>query len=70
MGLEFRGQRNILPNYYNVYSKLRSNNVQFPSDFESNYKIYISKNDNLNYNNNKDYKEKERDNSDKEENDN
>ena len=68
-GLNFEDKRNILPNYYNVYNKLRSNNVQFPSDFESNYQIYISENDNLNYNNNNDYEEKERDNSDKEEND-
>ena len=70
-GLNFEDKRNILPNFYNVYNKLRSNNVQFPSDFESNYQIYISENDNLNYNNNNnnDYEEKERDNSDKEEND-
>ena len=43
-GLNFEDKRNILPNYYNVYNKLRSNNVQFPSDFESNYQIYISDN--------------------------
>ena len=68
-GLNFEDKRNILPNFYNVYNKLRSNNVQFPSDFESNYQIYISENENSNKYNNNDYEEKEKDFSDKEDND-
>ena len=38
-GLNFEDKKNVLPNFFNVYNKLRSNNVQFPSDFESNYQI-------------------------------
>ena len=51
-GLNFEDKKNVLPNFFNVYNKLRSNNVQFPSDFESNYQIYISEsNNNNNYSN-------------------
>ena len=43
-GLNFEDKKNVLPNFFSVYNKLRANNVQFPSDFESNYQIYISDN--------------------------
>ena len=53
-GLNFEDKKNVLPNFFNVYNKLRSNNVQFPSDFESNYQIYISESNNNNYSNKND----------------
>ena len=43
-GLNFEDKKNVLPNFFSVFNKLRMNNVQFPSDFESNYQIYISEN--------------------------
>ena len=43
-GLNFEDKKNALPNFFSVFNKLRMNNVQFPSDFESNYQIYISEN--------------------------
>ena len=41
-GLNFEDKKNVLPNFFSVYNKLRMNNVQFPSDYESNYQQYIS----------------------------
>ena len=69
-GLNFEDKKNVLPNFFNVYNKLRSNNVQFPSDFESNYQIYLSESNN-NYNGKNDnYNEdNEKELSDQEEND-
>ena len=49
-GLNFEDKKNALPNFFSVYNKLRMNNVQFPSNFESNYQNYIDEN-NLNKNN-------------------
>ena len=40
-GLNFEDKKNALPNFFSVYNKLRMNNVQFPSNFESNYQTYI-----------------------------
>ncbi len=48
-GLNFEDKKNVLPNFYSVYNKLRANNVQFPSDFDSNYQIYISENSEKKY---------------------
>ena len=49
-GLNFEDKKNVLPNFFSVYNKLRMNNVQFPSDYESNYQQYISENNkNNNY---------------------
>ena len=54
-GLNFEDKKNALPNFFSVFNKLRMNNVQFPSDFESNYQIYISEsNKNNNYEKNYD----------------
>ena len=52
-GLNFEDKKNVLPNFYSVYNKLRNSNVQFPNDFESNYQIYISNSNSNNYNKNK-----------------
>ena len=52
-GLNFEDKKNVLPNFYSVYNKLRNSNVQFPNDFESNYQIYISNSNSNNYNRNK-----------------
>ena len=49
-GLNFEDKKNALPNFFSVYNKLRMNNVQFPSNFESNYQAYIDEN-NINKNN-------------------
>ena len=59
-GLNFEDKKNVLPNFFSVYNKLRVNNVQFPSDFESNYQIYISEG----YHSNKNNYEKNSDNDD------
>ena len=64
-GLNFEDKKNVLPNFFSVYNKLRMNNVQFPSDFESNYQIYISDN----YQGNKNNYEKNSENEQKEESD-
>jgi len=49
-GLNFEDKKNVLPNFFSVYNKLRMNNVQFPSDYESNYQQYILENNkNNNY---------------------
>ena len=49
-GLNFEDKKNALPNFFSVYNKLRMNNVQFPTNFESNYQVYIDEN-NINKNN-------------------
>ena len=49
-GLNFEDKKNALPNFFSVYNKLRMNNVQFPSNFESNYQTYIDES-NINKNN-------------------
>ena len=49
-GLNFEDKKNALPNFFSVYNKLRMNNVQFPSNFESNYQAYIDES-NMNKNN-------------------
>ena len=54
-GLNFEDKKNVLPNFFSVFNKLRMNNVQFPSDFESNYQIYISENSTKNDNYEKNY---------------
>ena len=71
-GLNFEDKKNVLPNFYSVYNKLRNSNVQFPNDFESNYQIYISNSNSNNYNKNKNNYDKndeyeDNDNNDKEE---
>ena len=73
-GLNFEDKRNVLPNFYSVYNKLRNSNVQFPNDFESSYQKYISNSNSNNYNkNNNNYDNKndeyenDNDNDDKEE---
>ena len=43
-GLNFEDKKNALPNFFSVYNKLRMNNVQFPTNFESNYQVYIDEN--------------------------
>ena len=45
-GLNFEEKKTILPNFFNVYNKLKNNNIQFPNDFESNYQVYIKNDDN------------------------
>ena len=40
-GLNFEDKKNALPSFFSVYNKLRMNNVQFPTNFESNYQVYI-----------------------------
>ena len=70
-GLNFEDKKSALPNFYNVYNKLRNSNVQFPNDFESNYQIYISNSNSNNYNKSNNYDNKndeyeENDDSDKE----
>ena len=72
-GLNFEDKKNVLPNFYSVYNKLRNNNVQFPNDFESNYQIYVSNsssNNNYKSNNYNNYDDRndeyENDNDDKE----
>ena len=49
-GLNFENKKNALPSFFSVYNKLRMNNVQFPTNFESNYQVYIDEN-NINKNN-------------------
>ena len=49
-GLNFEDKKNALPSFFSVYNKLRMNNVQFPTNFESNYQVYIDEN-NINKNN-------------------
>jgi hypothetical protein len=46
-GLNFEDKKNVLPNFFSVYNKLRMNNVQFPSDYESNYQQYILENNKI-----------------------
>ena len=68
-GLNFEDKKSALPNFFSVYNKLRMNNVQFPSNYESNYQVYID-NDNINkknYDKNSDEDNKEEE-SDKEDN--
>ena len=69
-GLNFEDKKNSLPNFFSVYNKLRMNNVQFPSNFESNYQVYLDSGED--FNNNKNNYEKNSDNekeeSDKEDN--
>ena len=67
-GLNFEDRRSALPNFFNVYNKLRMNNVQFPSNFESNYQVYIDSDNNYknNYEKNSDNDDNREEGSDKE----
>ena len=65
-GLNFEDKKNALPNFFSVYNKLRMNNVQFPSNFESNYQTYIDES-NINKNN---YEKNSDNNNDNEDNNN
>ena len=58
-GQRFEKQKDILPNFYEVFQTLKSNNVVFPENFESTYDKYVQSNNNNysndfnnNYNNN------------------
>ena len=62
-GLNFEDKKNALPNFFSVYNKLRMNNVQFPSNFESNYQTYIDES-NINKNNYEKNSENDNDNED------
>ena len=62
-GLNFEDKKNALPNFFSVYNKLRMNNVQFPSNFESNYQAYFDEN-NINKNNYEKNSENDNDNED------
>jgi len=42
-GKKFESQKNILPNFNDIYIRLKTNNIEFPEYNESNYKKYFNK---------------------------
>lgn len=42
-GINFEEKRNVVPNFSDVYQKLKRSGVQFPSGYESNYPIFTER---------------------------
>lgn len=40
-GLRFENQKDILPNFFEVYNTLKSSGVVFPEQYEANYSVYV-----------------------------
>jgi hypothetical protein len=55
-GTRFEKQKDILPNFYEVYNTLKSNSVVFPESYESSYSKYLQSSNTDNYDNTNDFR--------------